>query len=400
MDIESIIRSKKFGTINQAYYWFANHHPNVEPAAIKKAFTAAHSNKYVKKYNKVLMGNKFSAIRDIYQMDIYFTEEYKTPYLLAVNVNTKYAWASKLKSKNADDVLAVFPKFVEECHPVGIECDAEKAFSSYRFVDYCQQHHIQLKVVLNSLHSELSIINRLCRTLRSMTSDSRSDPDITSYVKKYNKRYHEKIKMAPRDMQFNTNNELRYIYDQLAIRDEKNKLLLRDENKIEKHDKVRYILDEKQHRFSKNQHKHKLSKYYYLVEYIHSPYLYDIVARDGSVKTVPRYRLLKLPSSKGFEYAPSIEDESNYMIYDEIMDYHPVLRKDGSVNPQKSKYVVRVISRDKTGRKLKKQLLLGIMEVRVDRPTDMSKLEREFYQKHKDKYAIEDVTSYLKPRET
>ena len=48
--------------------------------------------------------------------------------------------------------------------------------------------------------------------------------------------------MEPRDMQYNINNEYRYIYNQLEKRDEKNKLLLQDP--IEKGDRVRYIRDE------------------------------------------------------------------------------------------------------------------------------------------------------------
>ena len=393
-----IIRKKKFGTLKQTYYWFEKHYPNKSKSEIKRAFNEYHSNRYVKKYNKSLMGNKFSAIRGIYQMDIYFTEEWKTPYLLLINVNTKYAWCKKIKSKNTDDVLPAFKQFVSEHHPFGIECDAEKAFTSYKFVDYCRNNNIKLKVSLNSLHSDLSVINRLCRTLRSLTESDSHNPNIEYYIKKYNKRFHETIDMAPRDMQFNTNNELRYIYNKLKERDEKNKLLLEDS--IEKHDKVRYILDEKDKHFHKNEHKHKLSKYYYLVENVHSPYLFDIIASDGSVKTVPRYRLYKINKSeqKTFKFAPTIEDESNFMIYDEITDYIPAINKDGKINIPKSKYTVRVISRDKTGKKIKKLLNLGIMEVRVERPTQMSKMEYEFYLKNKPKYKLDKSTELLYPK--
>ena len=395
-EIADVIKQKKFTTFKQAKYYFQLKHPDVAVGDIREAFNSIHTNRYVKKYNKLLMGNKFSAIPNIYQMDIYFTERDKTPYLLLVNINTRYAWIHKLKSKDTDEVLKAFSLFVKEFHPYGIECDAEKAFTSYRFLDYLQDNNIKQKVSLNSLHSDLSVINRLSRTLRAMTIDD-AHPDLSHYIKQYNKRYHSSIDMAPRDMQFNSNNELRYIYNQLEERDEKDKLLLR-ENKIEKHDKVRYILDESDKRFHKNKYRYMLSKYYYIVEHIHSPYLYDIVARDGSVKTVPRYRLYKLDKKDSrIAFAPSVENESNFMIYDEITDYNPVMKRDGSLNIHKSKYTVRVITRDERGRKIKRYLLLGIMEVRIARPTDISKLEREFYEKHKDRYRL-DSSNYLIPK--
>lgn len=395
--IDEIIRKKKFGTVNQALYWFNQHYPLKSKSEVRRAFNAYRKSRYVKKYNKSLMGNTFSHGTDSYQMDIYFTERTKIPYLLLVNVNTRYAWIHKLKSKNADDVIRVFEAFVSEHKPSEIKCDAEKAFSSFRFVDYCREHHIKLRIVLNELHSDLSIINRLCRTLRSMSEELRLSPE--ELVKKYNKRFHESIAMAPRDMQFDKNRELKYIYNQLELRDKKNKLLLDESNVISKHDKVRYILDEKQQRMHKNEYRYKLSKYYYRVEYVHSPYLYDIIAKDGSVKTIPRYRLYKLSDSEAetLDFAPSIEDESNFMIYDEILDYKPVFKKNGELNLNKTKYIVRSITRDKSGKKLKSSVPLSIMQLRVGSPTELTALEREYLSKHQN-YKLDKSSNYIVPK--
>lgn len=346
------------------------------------------------------MGNFFSPVRDSYQMDIYFTSSFKTPWLLLINVNTRYGWAGKLRSKNTNDVLDVFKNFVNELHPKQIIADEEKAFNSYRFIDYCKSRNIRLKTSLASLHSEMGIMNRFCRTLRSMTSGIEIDPDIKEAVKHYNKRFHEALNMAPRDLQFDINAEYKYIYDQLSKRDKKRKLLLNDENKISVHDKVRYILDEKRQHMGKNEFRYNLSKHYYLVEHIHSPFLYDIIAKDGSVKTIPRFRLYKLSNaeSKLLSFAPTIEDGSNMVLYDEILDYKPVIKRNGELDLNKSKYIVREIARDELGRKIKSNLTLGIKEVRIGNPTDLDRLEREFLDKHRDKYELDSTKSYIIPK--
>ena len=77
--------------------------------------------------------------------------------------------------------------------------------------------------------------------------------------------------------------------------------------------------------------------------------------------------------------------------------YIPSISKDGKLNVPKSKYTVRVISRDKSGKKVKKLLNLGIMEVRVDKPTQMSKMEYEFYLKNKDKFKLDKSSELLYP---
>ncbi len=386
-DLSSILTRKKFATAKQAIYWFQQKRPDIPKANVRKAWEEWHRPKYIKRYNKTLMGNTFSTVSDAYQIDIYF--EAKRPYLLCVNVNTRYAWIERLKSKGTNDVLEAFDHFAKALRPSSVRCDAEAAFSSYRFVDYCKANRIALSVVLGSLHSDLGILNRLCRTLRAM-----SEPAETA-VKHYNKRYNDAIKMAPRDMQFDPNEEMKYVFKQMDIRDRKKRLLL-DES-IKKGDKVRYVLDEKPQRMSKGQHRRGLSKYYYIVEYKRSPFVFDIIAQDGSVKTLPRYRLYK---TKGHdvEFAPSIEDGSSFLIYDEITDYHPVFKRNGELNLNKTRYSVRVISRDAEGKKVKRQELYSVRQLRIGNPNELVDLEKAFLEKHRDRYRLDEKTNLIVPK--
>ena len=88
---------------------------------------------------------------------------------------------------------------------------------------------------------------------------------------------------------------------------------------IKKGMKVRYILD-----YNKNNKKrYKLSPKYYVVDSIDN-FKAVIYASDGSVKTVPLYRIVKLkPSEKNVEFAETFENTSRGIIED-ILDYNPI----------------------------------------------------------------------------
>lgn len=399
--------NKGYRTLNKLYDKLYQKGLDISKSEVKKYIDSRYVKSRVKKYNKSLIGNKFSSISDCWQIDTYITEKFKTKYLLAINVNTRFVWCKKRSELSTDDFIKNIEEFIVNFHPKIIECDAEKSFTSYQSVIFLRKHGVILKVFNSTMnHEPLSIINRFCRTLRvesreyDEASPAKADPPIEQIVKIYNKSYHSSIGMEPREMQNNKSNEYKYIYDQLKIRDDKNKLALEDPIKI--HDKVRYILDSdrRSKKFNKDQMKYQLSKYYYLVESKNSELSFNIIAEDGSVKTVPRYKLFKLTKTEenSLNYAPSIEDENNFQIFDEILDYKPIFKKNGSLNVDKSKYTVRIISRDKNGKKIKKNYYYTISQLRETNPTIPTKLELEFLSKNKDKFTIDKSTGYLIPK--
>ena len=398
--------SKGYRSLNKLFDKLSQKGVEISKSEVRKYIDSRHVKSRVKKYNRSLMGNKFSSISDCWQIDTYSTEKFKTKYLIAINVNTRFVWCKKRSELTTDDFIKNIEEFIVNFHPKIIECDAEKSFTSYQSVIFLRKHGVILKVFNSTMnHEPLSIINRFCRTLRvesreyDEASPAKAEPPIEKIVKIYNKSYHSSIGMEPREMQNNKSNEYKYIYDQLKIRDDKNKLALEDPIKV--HDKVRYILDSdrRSKKFHKDQMKYQLSKYYYLVESKNSELSFNIIAEDGSVKTVPRYKLFKLTKTeeKYLNYAPSIEDENNFQIFDEILDYKPIFKKNGDLNVDKSKYTVRIISRDKNGKKIKKNYYYTISQLRETNPTIPTKLELEFLSKNKDKYSIDKSTGYLIP---
>lgn len=400
MEILDKYYSKGYRSLNKLFDKLSQKGIEISKSEVRKYIDSRHVKSRVKKYNRSLMGNKFSSISDCWQIDTYSTERFKTKYLIAINVNTRFVWCKKRSELTTDDFIKNIEEFIVNFHPKIIECDAEKSFTSYQSVIFLRKHGVILKVFNSTMnHEPLSIINRFCRTLRVESREYDEDPPIEKIVKIYNKSYHSSIGMEPREMQNNKSNEYKYIYDQLKIRDDKNKLALEDPIKV--HDKVRYILDSdrRSKKFNKDQMKYQLSNYYYLVESKNSELSFNIIAEDGSVKTVPRYKLFKLTKTeeKYLNYAPSIEDENNFQIFDEILDYKPIFKKNGDLNIDKSKYTVRIISRDKNGNKIKKNYYYTISQLRETNPTIPTKLELEFLSKNKDKFTIDKSTGYLLP---
>lgn len=361
----------KFKTLKKAYAYFDAKGLDIPHKEIKEYFDSVHSHVFLKKFNKAEMGSFFSTTPGAYQMDIWFWK--KRPYLLCVDINSRYAWIEALKSKNTKDILPALKKFVYECFPSSISSDEESAFRSIPVVDYLRAENVQLYISLGQLHTDLAIINRLCRTLNSMMEEH-SDP--IEAVKIYNKTPHSSTGVSPKEMHNDEHLEIEYIYEMMKRRDEKKKLLL--ENPIEKGDNVRYVLDKQI--FKKNQHNRKLSKHYYKVEDVLSPFTFVIIAKDGSVKQLPRYRLYKISSTKGLEFGETIEDESYFTVYDKIFQYFE------HSNPRKAEYEVQIINRDKDGVKHKSKRRIRASSLREGNPTYPSALEREFFADKLDKF--------------
>ena len=380
--ISDIFEKYKFKTLKKAYLYFDKKHPEISHKDIKQHFDAVHTKSYIKKYNKSEMGNFFSTQPGAYQMDIFFYR--KQPYLLCVEINSRYIWIQKLKSKSVSDVLSAIKRFVYECYPSSITCDEESAFRSISVVDYLRSENIRLVISLAQLHTELAILNRACRTLNSMLSQYQN---VEAAVKIYNKTPHTSTGVTPKEMHNDDELEKSHIYQQMQLRDEKKKLLLK--SPIEKGDNVRYVLDKQL--FKKNQHNRKLSTHYYKVEDVVSPFTYIIIAGDGSIKKVPRYRLYKVNSTRGLTFGDTIEDESAFTVYDKIFNYYY------NSNPRKSEYEVQVINRDSSGVKHKSKRRIKCYMLREGAPTNPSLLEIEFFADKRGRYKYSKETGQFEP---
>ena len=151
-----------------------------------------HYNAYnVKKNKKEYSLRTYSNVRHSLIGDIFFDEDIS--YLLLININTRYAYAYQLgdivigKISNKDEyqntyfiryatrgqkttesLIKAFKQHLDQ-HKVNIlRFDGEKAINSKEFQDYLEQNHIMFIPAIPKSHTSLSLIDRLCRTIRDI----------------------------------------------------------------------------------------------------------------------------------------------------------------------------------------------------------------------------------------
>ena len=109
-----------------------------------------------------------------------------------------------------------------------------------------------------------------------------------------------------------------------------------------------------------------------------------IIAKDGSTKKIPRYRLIPLKDTDTNIPAAETIDEynANRGVIEEILDY----------NVKTKKYKVRFTVPD--GKPYIDTIPATFM--RESSPTSLSKLEREFFNKNKSKYKVDKLKITLK----
>ena len=373
--MEEFIDSLGFRSLEKVYKSVKEKFPDANKSDVKKYLESLGADAKGSVSQKKLipkMGKSISYYPGGWQMDLFIYK--RKYYLLAINMNSRYGYVSDvIKSKSTENVFPEINKFVEKFKPVSISCDNEAAFTSKETVDYLISKNIDLRVITEQVHSSLGIINRFCRTLRDMMENN--EATVKECVKIYNNTYHRMIGMKPTTMFHDA--ELEEIYISRYIFE--NELKIRDFRKeIKKGMKVRYILD-----YNKNNKKrYKLSPKYYVVDSIDN-FKAVIYASDGSVKTVPLYRIVKLkPSEKNVEFAETFENTSRGIIED-ILDYNPINKSatvrfkipDGSFETQ----------------------TIPIRYLREQFPTRVSDLEMNFLDKNKDKYTLKGrYLEYLK----
>ena len=367
--MDSFIDNLGFKSLDKVYKAVKERFPDVKRSDVKEyleSLGVESKSEINPKAMRSKMGKSYSGIIGGYQIDIFIYQ--RKYYLLAININTKYGYISKsIKNKSVHAVLPEIKIFVDKFKPDSISCDNEPAFVSKDTVEYLISKDIELRVITEQVHSALGIINRFCRTIRDMLFQSKN-LSLEEAIKIYNNSYHKTIGMKPIDMQ--KDSELEEMYISKCIFENKAKIKKLHEN-IKPGTKVRFI-NEYENKLQKI--RYKLSPYYYIVDSIDN-FKAAIMANDGSIKSVPLYRIVKLkPSETRIKFAETIDGTSRGII-DEIVDYN---------TKNKSAKVKFKLPDDKF-----QIQTIPVRYLREQIPTRISDLEMEFLSKHPDEYKLE-----------
>ena len=160
------------------------------------------NNKHVDSFNFKQQSKDYMlktvAPRYSYIIDYFDTSNNKITYLLAVNINTRKAYAiatpdktfqqgskwfqNKEGNKSLETAVKQLDELLKQATVKHILCDQEKAFTSKYFHEECKKHGIEIQhYIKNNVsglletsdesrgnHGALAILDRLCRTIRRM----------------------------------------------------------------------------------------------------------------------------------------------------------------------------------------------------------------------------------------
>ena len=164
----------------------------------------------------------FSYVRWTFQGDIFFSTNNRTAFLLIIDVNTRKAYARQLgevqvstyidvesrkeviqlsydskQRKTTSTLIDAFDYLLKQTKVNILSFDGEPAVHGEEFQTYLKSHDISFKPVIKNHHTSLSILNRMCRTLRDMAFNMKREiltqADMNELLGIYNNVRHETI---------------------------------------------------------------------------------------------------------------------------------------------------------------------------------------------------------------
>lgn len=217
-----------------------------------------------------------------------------------IGTNNHYAVALPLKNKSAASIKQTLTTFINKYHPHKLTSDEEPGFVEKNNLKLLTDNNVRVHIITEQNHSALGIIDRFIRTLRDMNiptekGDKQShDQKYTTFTPKrmqkllkiYNSTYHSRIKCKPEDMFNDPDMEKEYIFKQLAKKEKQDTV---KDFHLQEGAFVRYILPRANGLRSKK--RYQISRECYKIEAVNGN-IYTLIARDGTVKNLPRYRIM------------------------------------------------------------------------------------------------------------
>ena len=262
--------------------------------------------KKLKKVKYLPIINKFGDAKPSYQFDT-LIQARAEPYLIFININTRKAYAYKMKNKSKSSVLDALKKFLEDVPDCAIlTSDRDKAYLSDDVLGFISSHGIEYHTTHNNNHNILGIINRFIRTLRDLNDERDfTEEKMKELIKEYNNSPHRGIgDLSPNEV--DTENETKYVKEKLKQSP--------DINDFKEGDRVRIIEDKS----PIGKRRTNLSKEAYIVDGRDRNQII-IRSKDGSIDTYPAYRLIK--SDKRYKLADTIKNQQREIV-DKILNYN------------------------------------------------------------------------------
>ena len=328
------------------------------PIAIKKGFSRnqaieflnglTHDKKYTRQTEMMLP--IFGRHPNMFQMDTLVQTSNASPryFLILENINSRKLFAYPMNTKDSSAVLKALKSFISKVKQVSsITSDQDKAYLSPEITRFMVDHKIDHQTTFQNDHNRLGIINRAIKTLRDINQERDfSVQSMKRALNAYNNSIHSSTGKEPND--FTSTDEEHYIQVKTHETDEKaNKFVLPKDTHVRVMNPPTPL---KKKRLN-------LTNEAYKVAY-KSGNKYVVKALDNTASEYPRYRLVEDNKAK---LAKTLG--TNRGIINEIIGH------------KNNKYKVRYDDRTVD--------TLPIANLREGRPTRLSRLELEYWRRHK-----------------
>jgi hypothetical protein len=289
-------------------------------------------------------------------------------FFIAININTRYAYAYPQDDKTQDSILDSIKKLCHEDKIVNLVSDEEAGVTSSKVIDYLNDKKISLKTITEQRHTPLAIIDNLIRQLRDMntptvhgkgTSENPKYRDFSirkmdKLINIHNTSKSSSTNCTPTEMTNDPKLEKSYIIKKLYERERRMKIT---DAELPEGTKVRYILD----RDPLAKRRYKVSPEYYQVAGKDGK-SFIIMAKDGTTKTISRWKLFPVKDASKLKFGATFGNNRGEL--DSIVSY----------NERTKEYTVRFKNPDGTlsNDKIKK------LDMRGSNPQIPTPLEKEF----------------------
>jgi hypothetical protein len=179
---------------------------------------------------------------------------YPKYFLVAINVNTKYAYAYPMAHKNAPTMIGVLQQWKDIVEPpnpppntprnlVQITADQEAAWTrSAQVRGWFDANHIKYKFIPSDRHSSLGIVDRFIRTLRDMNAKAPTEGEDESVhaaerqyrdftiaqmrklINIHNTSYNTSTRMTPQEMENDVAKQKEYIISKVYEQNRREKI--------------------------------------------------------------------------------------------------------------------------------------------------------------------------------
>ena len=372
--VNNIIDNLHFKSFNKVYDSVKSQVPNITKKELRKIILNRKKDKHLNRRQiKPYQIKIFSAAPNCWFMDLLDNGKNNVPryWHIFIGVNTRYAVANPLNSKDAEDVRQSLLNFILQYHPAKLTSDQEPSFMEKQNVQMMADQKVLFQTVPDQNHSTLGIIDRFIRTLRDMNTPMDDDPkqsddkkfktfDYNTMINLlyiYNNTKHSAIGCTPKEMLDDKNKEKEYIFKCIAKMEKQRKIKDFD---LKDGVSVRYIIA----RDPLHKKRYQVSHECYIVAGKEGNH-YILQAKDGSTMIKPRFQLVLADPSK-YQLANTIESSSK-MVLKEIIAY----------DKKKNKYKVKFSNPGKRDT----ISTIPVSFVRGKFPQKMTKLEKEFFKK-------------------